>query len=546
MDTSSSRRRLLALTALLTACGAEPVDVAADRAHVAALVPQDAVAVACLASLDELERRLREVAVPFGADPRAVELSPLLALLGPRIGATSFLDRRRTLAVALSVAPGRQPSVVALLPSRDPAGYAASLPAGTVVAGQYVAVPLTGSYARPAAPSSLAADMPAAAVVLRADLRRLLAVYGGMLQMAVAALERAPDQLASRLPGIDPEPFAEFYAAAMRGLLGSADRLQVTLAHARGGLEVSAELDVVPGSPMDGWPTGVSDAPPGHDRTRLAELAGRLGGDVFQMVMAGDSAALARRLESANTLLAAMYAPPFREHYERMTAAWWHLAAHLGRESAYQGGFDADGGLRAALFASCADAGQLATATDEMLAGEAWQSWIASIGGSLRSSEPEVPPGVTAREWSTRFDPERLRPLLAGPVRNEAGHASLAALLGSTDRLSFRLFGRGGVALLACNGPDDEALLERLAAPAAAVPAGLQWALDRLQDASPLMAMRMDLDALGRLAAPAPTPAPASARSAGAPEWILYGGIAGRRWRGGVRLDLGTRTVLNR
>lgn len=530
----SLRVGLFASFVAAAACGGKS---SVDR-DLAGLIPADTVAVARIASIDELERHARDVATAAGESTEQIDAGMWLQQLGGLAGNTELIDRRRPIAFAMSLPRGGQPAPVVLVPTTDGTAYAASLPplgAQPVVAGGYVAVPLGGKYTKPAAPSTAMDGLPDGLLAVRADLEKITTAFGAPISMALTSSQKMmASQLEKENVGVDGEALAELYVGMARALLEAAKQVELTFDYRDGRLDAFAALTVKPGSDLDGWSSAPVD---------LSALAGRMSGKgAIEVVVVGDWQKLAPRYEALMAMLLDLYPPKERDLMRTLMGAWPGAYGAMGQALAMEGGLFGEGGIDVVMQMSPPDAAAMAKALDATFSHDA----LGKLGVSIETKGTAGKDGAVVHDYAVKVDASRLAALAGGEPARAArfdGEAVLRAMFGG-DELPMRYAGKGNAAMVAIGKASESAeALASLRRSDGAFSQPVQTALARVADCNPLLIERLDIAAImssmARLAremgGPSGMPAPAAGLTA---DIVVSGGIRGNEWRAGFAMDV--------
>ncbi|RKY20611.1 MAG: hypothetical protein DRQ55_07085 [Planctomycetota bacterium] len=292
---AAKRTRPLAvalLTLALCACGdeaaeprrfsappADPADLEAMRR----LVPTDAALVMGAPSLAVADQALADMSALFGGRAPSL-LQPLAAALQGTLF-ERFIDHDRPLLVALAPS-GTSAEPVIVLPVTDAAALRAGLEGVTIHEdGRYLGLSRDPTYTPGNALAPLTAPLPDGQLALRADLASMLAPLRPMAELMVPSM--AAQAPAGSMGGMDPAALMSAYVRFVFDGAQAVDSIELGLSMLDGSLDVSGQVDVVPGSPLADIPAAQCDT--------LDEMVAWLdGGAAMQMVCAIDAGAFAQ------------------------------------------------------------------------------------------------------------------------------------------------------------------------------------------------------------------------------------------------------------
>ncbi|HEU4418348.1 MAG TPA: hypothetical protein VFT55_05375 [Planctomycetota bacterium] len=527
--------------ALLAAAHAQqtaaPDPVARAHQDIASLIPADTVALARLASIDELLRHALHLTNAVGEDPTNVTAEHLLDEFGPIPGNRELIDRRLPAVIAVSMPRATPPSPVLLLPATDPAAYVASLPplaVPPVVAGSYVAVPLGAKYEKPAAPSTALGELPDGLFAVYADAEKLVAAFGTVIGAALSAAKpQFAKQLESNSPGLDGEELADLYLEGVRTVLGCAKEFRFRAGYRDGALEMFSTLQVKAGSDMDGWSGAPIDS--------SAFGGPPTGKGALEVLMAADWQKLWPRLQPLIDRLADVYPKETGDLLRNLTAEYAPLQAAFGPFAAVDGDLFAPDGMNLTMRVSATDATAMRKEVDALLG----KDHFAKAGISVSEPRTTENAGATISDRELALDFTRLAGEFnvtltqMGRITNEQ---FLEALFGGS-RIPLRVATKDDLGVFAIGKQQDAALMAALDGSARQWSKPVQEALARVADCNPLLVERIDMVALlagfsrmvKKLDDTLPIPdSPAAASGS----FVVSAGIRDGEWRVGLSLDL--------
>jgi hypothetical protein len=497
------------------------------------LIPADAVAVVYVPSIAGLEKRIN----PFVAEFSPGVKFDLAGLLGSTFGAPALgehVDASRPVAIGVTLPAegggrrGASPDPVFVLPVKDVEKAKAALGGGPAVtaSGSWIAVskqPIDPS----AAPSPLLSGMPGGDVALRVDLARLVARFGPDLD---AALSKGAE---GRKAGDPAAAIVEKVGEAVKDLVGSAERLDLSLFLEDGRLDLDGTFVARPGSRLDGVVNGGD----------LAGAVSRLPRDfAVEVALSGGLGPLQKMvLEFAKDLSTAFPAES-RAAMERTQALGLEvldqvegpmvMGVDMGRE-----------GIRGVMVTGVKDAKVFREKLDATYAslGESG----AGAGMRMKPLPTTTVAGTEVRGWLFDLD--------LGKLVGEAG-ADAPGAAEQAERMVDAIYGKDGLRMREAivDGRvvwvmgDDDALLAAAiaAAKGGKTPAGLAAAVSRA-GASPLFVARIELrelatQLLGLVGTAVPSAAgKVPAVPAGPPLPVVVSAAAdGRTYRGSLSMDL--------
>lgn len=508
----------------------------------AQLVPRGTVAYVQATSLDAVESKLRSIMRAVDAEAaRQVDLRSLLREgLGPSVD-LQWIDGTKPLAVAVALAPGAVlPDVTFIVPTTSREAFVAAFgarqpPLAVEAHGEYVAWQARGSAPAPASGSNpIAQDLPRGLIAVRVDLARVVEVYRGAIDVGFAEIERTLPTFAPPASdgGIDVRSVLSLYLGAARGVIASAQELELAFDVQGSRVLCSQQLTAAPGSPMDGW---------GSDGTAgIEQVAHLVDHDAaFSACAAVDYARLYARIAPFLERLLAAYPAPLRELMASYTKRADSIARLLGRSQAISADL-ADGVLRQRFFVSSSDAAALLDEYERMLTAPEMRSAGLEVEGP---SEVEIA-GTRARQYRLSSESlARLGERSGGDPGTEALRRGIQGLYGEED-VRITLAAENGMVLFAMGGDDAylAAALDRMASGPARAPSALEGVIAEVADQNPCFVARVGLDEILRavdgILARAGLSQPVLREL---PDFTieLRAGIAGRSWKCGVSLDLG-------
>ena len=508
------------------------------RAHqdIASLIPADTVAVARLGSIDQVLQYANDLSKAAGKESR-LTVEHLLGQLSPIPGKRDLIDQRLPIVVAVSLPRATPPAPVLLLPTTDPAAYAASLAAPGMepaVAGSYVAVPLAGKYVKPAAPSTLLAELPEGTFAVYADAEKLVNAFGVVIGATLSAVKaQYAKQLERSYPGVDGETLAETYLDGVRAVLGCAKACRFSADYRDGKLDLFAKLQVRPGSDMDGW-----SSPPLDTATVGGPPTGR---GAIEILIGADWQKLWSRLMPLVDRVMEAYPKATADTVRELAAGQAPLYAALGPFIALDGDVFAADGIHVTMRAAGGDVAALQKGIDAMCRVDHFGTAGITIGAP-RTTEAS---GATIMDRDVAIDFAKFADAVAMQVTDMQSitpEQVLQAVFGSA-KVPLRVATKNGRAVVAVGTQQEAATVAALDAAARPWSKPVQEALARLADCNPLVVQRVDFGALlaafARLAHQLDETLPVPEFPAGTTAAFVFAfGIRDAEWRGGMSIDL--------
>lgn len=362
--------------AALVPVATTPPSAAQDAAQ---LVPADATMVFRIDSLASMRGLMSEFAEMFQEQFGDEELMDFLEDELGLPGDLGKLDRSQPLYVALTIDMAG-PVRTFVVPSTDAAGLVASMadekgPGGAswvaATSGNYVGVSNKEGYALGGEPSGLLSELAPGTVSMRIDLGTLISTFRPLIEMGLEQAELQMDQIAEmKDTPFDITPMLEAYLDFTWDVVDSADRFDLSLGTADGGLDTSFAFRVKDGSPLADF---------GGERTvDLREFPGViLPGSSVSAIVGADWEALMNKMEPMMDGVLGIYPEPLRSTMTRYMEAVKSAQALMGPVVATSANFGADG-MRVAYYMTSETPGEL----------------MATLGTALQSfSNPEV--GIT-------------------------------------------------------------------------------------------------------------------------------------------------------
>lgn len=533
MRSPTSVGALFLLFLFAPACGGGTSTTDDDRA-LAALVPAHTVAWLRVASLEALTAPAREVAAAVGEDATPLSADRLLAQLGGLAGDTQWIDLRRPFAIALCAPKATPPTPVFLVPATDPAKYAASLQGRgltPVVDGGYVVITMGGKYGKPAAPSQLADGLPVGVLSLRVDVEKVAANLGVPIGAALTAFKAVmAGEMQRANSGIDGEAIADLYVDAVRAVLASTSRLDVSADYGDGRLQFLGSMMAKAGSDMDGWSSAPVD---------LSTFEGRPSGKgSLELVMAADWAKLWPRLEALTMALFDACPEPVRKPMRDLMAGYLQAYESAGPVLAADGDLFGEDGMHLVLHAAPPDSKVFLSTLETLMA----RPELEQVGAKITSVGSADVEGATARDYLMKFDVDKL---LGEPAGNAAAQPQAAAVfqrMFGSDGLPLRIAAKGGRAVMTVGKPRQD-VASSFAVTGGSWSAATRLALQQVADCNPLLVERLDMAALmggmAKIMAAGATTRPMPELPAGSSaDFVMSMGIRGSEWRFGLAFDV--------
>lgn len=452
----SSRRLVGAALGLLVSLSTAPAFALSDE--IARLVPEDAIALVSVSSLDQLDALAHRFEDAFGRDG-SKPFVPSAALLKAIEIPAEQVDRTRPLVIALEVMPfgGGMPLPTFFVPAANPAAWKASIdpsagaPAPSFVGGYAVLSMQPNSGEGHEAPA-ITRDLPGAPIAIRLRMNRVVELAEPMLERKMASTGPPLDADSLKAAGV-PAAEAESLAIASRkatvtaGLadqtlewLKSTERLDLSLRS--DGDFVAFEYEAAPGHTAT-----VTD--PAAERAALAVLGRALSANrPFVGAGCGGMEGWGNLPQSYLTELtdAAEHgdSPEDRAAFQAHLDRQLELARSVKR-FVVSGGFGSNG----AEFVSVMDVAEPRTYLDALADSTDWKV-MRRRGLAISRGADETLEGVKVRSLAMRFDAKA-----AAKGSDGEPDSAAIAVAAEMDATCKRLFGGDGSMILRLGVVDD-------------------------------------------------------------------------------------------
>jgi hypothetical protein len=511
-------RRLAALLLALalvpfSACGKSGPKVGPTTQEVssdlAALVPDDAIGMLYVPSLDALEKKLRTIVGTF--DPGAaaqVNLDAALADVPPPLApVVKRLDRTRPFAVTVSFVNG-EPSPAFVVPVTDVKAVQAEIGSANVAAGPgYV---LLGAAGVPAhGKSQIAKVAPAGDLAVRIDLARAVEAFRPMIDQTLGQISAQGGEAGAGLEGM---------VGGFRTFVDSAEWLDLGFRLDGTKVAIDGEFRAKAGTPLA----------KGFGGGDVAPVADRLPKDLpVSMAISFDAASLIEWQQKMVEPMLEQFDAAQREAMTRMLDGARELTGLMGNEHAMGFGVGPEG-LEAVFVSAAKDPKAMLAKTRDL---------YSQMGGVMGPDGPRMEVGPP-----TNIDGVEVLEIAIGLPAEAAGSREAAAFLGP-DGLRIRLAAVDG-RVVGAMGPQSlmQSAIASAKKPGKAA-TGLAEAL-RQGGGKPAFALRIEgrelaRQILGRVKAAFPdTDIPDVPAGKPAP-FLVHLSSEGRVYRGGLSVDLG-------
>jgi len=392
------------------------------------LMPADPVFIFAVTSVNDLDQQwqlIEEMLDDGSADGETFDLIDMFREEIPHFD--EYADPDLPLAVVVGLPDmmgGAEPNITFIVPIRE--NFTGREDLGNervfiLYEGNYLAISSTPGYALAAEIPELALNLSPGFVTLRLDLEMILATYGPMVEMGLAAMPMGPatpdtSETGEIIPaaGMTPEETAALGDMA-RTIMASALRLDLALRVEGETLTLHSGFSVSEGSPLDPGPQ-----PSFEDALQLTRLLPS-GGNIIQ-TMAMDQT---RQFEvfkgyylaSLNRATAGMppeQAAAYRAWVENYVASVDLFANPLAASMRMS-----PEGMTANMVMACADA----PATLERFAGLFDGLSAADIGIRLKKMPTGKVAGAEVRSWIVEYDEEKLAELASDPMNPQLSGA---------------------------------------------------------------------------------------------------------------------------
>lgn len=523
-------RGVAGLALLLAAgCGGGP-DVAAADAQIAKMLPDSTVAVVRITSIDELNQHQRAITRDLGEREQGLDAVDMMTVAGLPLGDASLLDTSLPIVIAVTSKRATPPTIAAIVPSKDAAAQAKALNARSITAaveGNYLAIPVFGTYKPAATASDLLSKLPAGTVSLHADVETLAKTYKVAIDSAIDLFEKQiVAEMERTAPEMDMEPVAELYGSIGRAIAYSAKTLQLGVRYEDGMFDLDVELDAKDGSSMSGW------SAPSNDMRALAQ--GMTGKGTIEGLFQFPMSKLQPRIEEMMDAISEIYPEEFRETMKGLVAAYEGVYRQIESGAYIEGDLFGPGGMQMTAHMMPADPDSFGDMMAKLMRSESLQK----MGVTATVAEPTTVDGTTVRDVELAIDSEKLMALSGNSTPPEAT-GMFEAMFGKAIQL--RLAQQGKRAVMTLGAPRKEAATQALAATDGSWSPHVQRALTTLQGCNPMFIERIDfaamMGAMFSVMLPPGAKAPAFPEDATA-NLVIYMGITGDKWRGGLSMDI--------
>ena len=392
------------------------------------LMPADPAFIFAVTSVNDLDRQLQAIEQMLDDGTGDGEGTDLIANFKeqiPHFDEYGDLDRPLVITMGLpNLMGGEKPDMVFIVPIRESFTDREGLGnerVDIIFEGDYLAISSAPGYAPAAETPDLAQNLSPGFVTARVDLELILATYGPMVEMGLAAMSTGPavpDTSKTgeiyQYQGMDPE-----HAAAIgdmtRSIMDSSRRLDLTLSVEGEILTLHSEFSVFPDSPLDPGPQ-----PSFEDALQLTRLL-PAGGNIIQ-AMAMDqtrqfevfkdfyTTTMAREITEMPPEQGAAYRAWFESYLASVDLFANPLAVSLKMSAE---------SMSANMIMECVDA----PLNLERIAGLYEGLSAADIGIRLKKMPTGRVAGVEVRSWVVEYDAEKLAEFTYQPVNPQLSGA---------------------------------------------------------------------------------------------------------------------------
>ena len=396
------------------------------------LMPADPAFIFAVTSVNDLDRQWRAIEEMLDDGTGDGERTDLIALFSdqmPRFGEYADLDRPLAVTMGLpNLMGGEEPAFTFIVPLKERPRSSPELVIDRegvvyVKEGDYLALSTDLLFAPAAEPPALAQDLSPGFLTVRLDLELILATYGPMVEMGLAAIPTGPavpDTSATGeitpAAGMTPAETAAMGDMA-RSIMDSARRFDLALGVEGETLTLHSGFSAFPGSPLDPGPQ-----PSFEDALRLTRLLPAEGNIIQTMAMDQTRqfevfkdfylTSMAKEIAKMPPEQGAAYRAWFESYLASVDLFVNPLAVSLKMS---------DESVSANLVMECADA----PADLERFAGLFDGLSAADIGIRLKKMPTGKVAGVEVRSWTVEYDTEKMAgltseltsPQLSGPGR---------------------------------------------------------------------------------------------------------------------------------
>jgi hypothetical protein len=523
---------LLALALQTPAQGAPAVSLAD-------LVPANTVAFVQSPSLERaaqfVGRMMQAFGPPGGPEIDAAKLLSLVEVPGD----ASAVDSTRPvgLCLLLDEGAGAEPLPAFLIPALDADKYLKSIAASGsgmqgVAKGGYVCVGLGGAPELPSSPAAIAKGLPEGELSARIDVGRLIEQFREPIDQGLNRIEEEAGAVSGATAGgIDPKPMLGAYVDGIRDIVDSAETLDLAL-HLEGDeLELGFALTNAEGSALASFGS--------KEKTGVRALTGLLDEEAcFSMLMGMDLAAMTKRFQPFLDTLPNVYPEALRPAMKQLLDHVADFYGFMGTAQAASMDFTGSG-MRYRIYSQGGDSQKLLDVyrkLDEVLPGL----------GLTPIPEREVA-GVKVNGLRLKLDIAALIKQFYGkdfPHKEDPQLDTMMEKMFGKDGLAIQVASKSGVSMLVLGG-DDEYLGASIAklSSKSAPPAYLARALAQVGDLNPCLIVRYDLGRMidgmkDLMSSIAPDAAVGLSLFPIALSPMLWGGVDGRVWRGGLSTNL--------
>lgn len=522
---------LAGLTLLLaTSCGGGP-DAGAANAQITKLLPDSTVAIVRMSSLDELNKHNRSITKEVSESDNSMDLRDLLAMSG-MVGDARLIDPSLPIVVAVTSKRATPPTVVAIMPTTDAPAYAKSLEAASItptVDGNYVAIPLFGPYKRAETAPQILTKLRPGALSIYADLESLTTTYKVIIDSGIELFEQ---QIASQMemadPNIDGEVIASLYGSIGRAISGAGETLDLVADYKDGMLDLDVALDVKKGSNMAGWSS------PATDLTPLAK--GMTGNGSFEAIFQVSMGKMTPRLNELLDSLGDIYPEEFQTVMRDLMAAYEPIYAQVESGVAVEGDLFGEEGMRMTAMMMPKNPEKYIGMVTDLLRNDA----LKQMGLVAETPKTSVDGDTKISDIDIAIDFNKLMAVAGQEGTNqEQASDAIKAIFG--DGMAVRVAQRGDRVVITWGKDRDAVAMATLAASEGSWSPAVQTAVAKLEGCNPMFIERINFARMmaGAFAtmAKSGTRVPTVPKGASA-NMLLFGGIIGEQWRGGISVDI--------
>lgn len=519
------------LTVLLTtSCGGGP-EVAAADAQIAKLLPDSTVAVMRIASLDQLNKHKRTITEDLGEADDGLGARDALAMAGLP-GDPRLIDSNLPIVMAVTSKRATPPTVTAIVPTTNTEAFVKSLSdmgiVGTVD-NNYVAVPVFGQYKRAETAPTIMANLKPGTLSIHADVEALAKTYKVMINSGIEIFEQQITAfMEMENPNLDGEVMAQIYGSMGRAISESAKTVGLSVNYKNGKLAVDVDIDALPGSAMAGWSS------PAIDLSPLA--VGMTGKGSIETVFQMNMEKIMPRFNDMIEAVADVYPEDFKVVIDALMSSYEAIYEQIESGFVMEGDLFGEDGVRMTTHMMPKDPAKYVDLILDMLKSDPMKT----IGLTVAAPQTSTDGDTKICDINIAIDSKKLM-AVAGPEGAQTEQTSQAFKAMFADGFNIRIAQRGERVVMTFGKGRETAASTTLDADQGTWSPAMEAAMERLDGCNPMFAQRTDMARMmsGVFATMAksgmripPIPKNASANM------LIYGGINGDAWRGGMQFDI--------